>query len=596
MARVLYLQADSGKNSGQFLIDAKTRERPVISDGTSLTVRLGAFHFDVPADLANLTQLNFEFRKSTADDETPFLSKDATLPIANESILLSAWNSRSAWNAEIDFTSEELDYAIPDESEYVDLWLIVTATFTDGSQDTLGAGTVRISATNDSGVTTGAYMLKSVYDSDNDGIVDRAALADAVAWTNVTGKPTSFTPAAHTHVKADVTDLTDFAGAGANGLVPDPTAATGKILYDDGSWDVPTVAWANITGAPSDFLPGTHSHTKSEVTDLADFAGAGASNLVPDPTVENGYFLKDDGTWAAPTTFAGAGADGLVPDPVAATGQFLKDDGTWDDPSPAVAWGDVTGKPATFAPAAHTHAKADVTDLANFSGAGTDGLVPDPVASTGKYLKDDGSWDTPTTTGISDFAGAGANGLVPDPTVESGRFLKDDGSWSNEVDFSGAGTNGLVPDPTTATGKYLKDDGTWDTPSAATGGTPVDMVVFEVIPPNVAVTSGTHYVTRWAEQFDCTEVIFTFEENGDHVYLNPALSGTNLLNSVLWAQPTDTRVRSADMNNTSFSGGAANTARMAENTPLTVNISSVGGYGTVEGLWIWLIGEWNFNQ
>jgi hypothetical protein len=38
------------------------------------------------------------------------------------------------------------------------------------------------------------------------------------------------------------------------------------------------------------------------------------------------------------TIFAGAGADGLVPDPVAATNNFLRDDGTWQ-----VAGGDVTG-------------------------------------------------------------------------------------------------------------------------------------------------------------------------------------------------------------------------------------------------------------
>jgi hypothetical protein len=50
------------------------------------------------------------------------------------------------------------------------------------------------------------------------------------------------------------------------------------------------------------------------------------------------------------------------------------------------------------------------------------------------------------------------------------------------------------------------------------------------------------------------------------------------------------------MNNTSFSGGAAGTARMAADTALDVHVSSVGGYGAVSGLWIWLIGEWNYNQ
>ena len=50
-------------------------------------------------------------------------------------------------------------------------------------------------------------MLKSVYDTTNNGKVDVAETADAVAWTGVTGKPSSFTPAAHTHPTSEVTGL-----------------------------------------------------------------------------------------------------------------------------------------------------------------------------------------------------------------------------------------------------------------------------------------------------------------------------------------------------------------------------------------------------
>ena len=47
-------------------------------------------------------------------------------------------------------------------------------------------------------------MLKSVYDADNDGKVDVAKTAESVAWSNVTGKPTAFTPSNHTHTAADL--------------------------------------------------------------------------------------------------------------------------------------------------------------------------------------------------------------------------------------------------------------------------------------------------------------------------------------------------------------------------------------------------------
>ena len=37
-------------------------------------------------------------------------------------------------------------------------------------------------------------MLKSVYDTNGDGISDHAALADSAPWTGITGKPTTFPP------------------------------------------------------------------------------------------------------------------------------------------------------------------------------------------------------------------------------------------------------------------------------------------------------------------------------------------------------------------------------------------------------------------
>ena len=40
-------------------------------------------------------------------------------------------------------------------------------------------------------------MLKSVYDTNTDNVVDHAALADAAPWTGITGKPATFAPAAH---------------------------------------------------------------------------------------------------------------------------------------------------------------------------------------------------------------------------------------------------------------------------------------------------------------------------------------------------------------------------------------------------------------
>lgn len=46
---------------------------------------------------------------------------------------------------------------------------------------------------------TAGDMLKSIYDTNNDGKVDFAAVADSVPWSGVAGKPSVFPPAEHTH-------------------------------------------------------------------------------------------------------------------------------------------------------------------------------------------------------------------------------------------------------------------------------------------------------------------------------------------------------------------------------------------------------------
>ncbi|WP_053374264.1 tail fiber protein [Paenibacillus sp. FJAT-27812] len=48
-------------------------------------------------------------------------------------------------------------------------------------------------------------MLKSIYDTNNNGKVDNAESADSVPWSGISGKPTAFAPAAHAHAAADIT-------------------------------------------------------------------------------------------------------------------------------------------------------------------------------------------------------------------------------------------------------------------------------------------------------------------------------------------------------------------------------------------------------
>lgn len=74
--------------------------------------------------------------------------------------------------------------------------LVVGTTITDA------LNTLRISSGDGAG-----DMVKVVYDTDNDGKVDSAEVADSVAWAGVSGKPSTFPPSIHNHPIGEITSL-----------------------------------------------------------------------------------------------------------------------------------------------------------------------------------------------------------------------------------------------------------------------------------------------------------------------------------------------------------------------------------------------------
>lgn len=76
-----------------------------------------------------------------------------------------------------------------------------------GTTVQLSGNSLIISSTVLAGNTPGV-MLTTTYDTNSDGIIDHAALADAVPWTGITGRPSTFPPSVHTHAESDITNLT----------------------------------------------------------------------------------------------------------------------------------------------------------------------------------------------------------------------------------------------------------------------------------------------------------------------------------------------------------------------------------------------------
>lgn len=88
--------------------------------------------------------------------------------------------------------------------------------------------------------TGGGDMLKAIYDTDNDGVVDAA---ESVDWSGVQNKPSTYPPSSHNHDDRYYTeDELNTSGGGGQ------------------------VHWNNVTNKPSSYPPSSHQHAASDVT------------------------------------------------------------------------------------------------------------------------------------------------------------------------------------------------------------------------------------------------------------------------------------------------------------------------------------------
>lgn len=121
-------------------------------------------------------------------------------------------------------------------------------------------------------------------------------LQASVAWGDITGKPSTFTPSTHAHTRAQITDF-------PSSMPASDVSAWAKAASK------PTYTAAEVGAA-------TASHTHAAMGG-ATASAAGTAGFVPAPASgQNTRYLRGDGTWQVPpnTTYAPAttSANGLM--------------------------------------------------------------------------------------------------------------------------------------------------------------------------------------------------------------------------------------------------------------------------------------------
>ena len=337
----------------------------------------------------------------------------------------------------------------------------------------------------------GGDMLKSVYDTNDDGTVDKAA---TVPWSGVTGKPSTFAPSSHTHTKGQISDFPTSLpanGGTANYLnaIAIPANANLNSYTTPGFYYCAANATvATMTNAPSDnaffMIVGKH---------------AGTFQMFVEYTVSSQkiYIRNYYGSWGSwQRIFTTANKPTLSELGAAATSHTHTKSQISDFPSSLPANGGNAATVGGFTVGVNVPANAKFTDTVYTHPAYT-------ARSSGLYkITVDAKGHVSAVTAVSKaditalgIPGQDTNTVYTHPTTAGNKHIPSGGSsgqilrWSSDgtaawgadnnttytafkaATASAAGGSGLVPAPSAgAQAKYLRADGTWQTPPNTTYG------------------------------------------------------------------------------------------------------------------------------
>lgn len=276
-----------------------------------------------------------------------------------------------------------------------------------------------------------------------------AGQASSVPWSGVTGKPSTFAP--------PTSSATVLGGI----KVGYPTSGRNYKVQLDSSGN----AYVNVPWTDNNT---TYNEATADTLGLVKigYASNGKNYAV---LLANGKMYVNVPWTDNNTTYSQATSDnlGLVKIGYSANGKNYP-----------VAL-DGNGKMYVNVPWTDTNTTYTNMGAASSSAAGKAGLVPAPAAGAqAKYLRGDGTWQTPPNTTYSNMGGAtssaaGSAGLVPAPAAgKQTSFLRGDGTWvvptNTTYGLASTTANGLLRQLNGSTSSFMRGDGTWATPPNTT--------------------------------------------------------------------------------------------------------------------------------
>lgn len=306
--------------------------------------------------------------------------------------------------------------------------------------------TVKVTATNK------MYLVKddSKLNTEDGYEPYTASSASSVPWSGVTGKPSTFAP--------------PTAAASTLGGVKVGYTTSGKNykLQVDASGN----AFVNVPWTDNNT---TYNQATADTLGLVKIGYTSSGKNYAVSLDANGKMYVNVPWTDNNTTYTQATSDnlGLVKIGYSANGKNY----------PVVL--DGSGKMYVNVPWTDTNTTYSNMGAATSSAEGKAGLVPAPAAGAqGKYLRGDGTWQTPPNATYNNMGGAtssaaGTSGLVPAPAAgEQASFLRGDGTWvvptNTTYGLASTSANGLLRQLNGSTSNFMRGDGTWATPPNTT--------------------------------------------------------------------------------------------------------------------------------